>query len=380
MFGKIFSSAGSIGSCPKETGTPKDRKSSLRQKIHREAFIRAAAAAAGICCLLTGILLSGPGIRAQAQNSAGQIVIVLDPGHGGVTEEDLGAQYAPYSEKQLTLALAQAVKAELEQYDNVAVYLTRTTDTPVSLADRVNYAAALKADFFYSIHFNASSGHEFYGSEVLIPSKGTYYQQGYSFGMTQLTELQALGLYPRGLKTKIGNNGDYYGILRRATAAGIPSVIVEHCYLDHGVDRSFLSGSTSLEMLAHADAKAIAEYFHLSSAKLSADYSGYTRVQVQAPAGAVYQDTTPPEHCSLQLLSRSSSAAAVRITAQDTQSPVIYYSYSSDGGKSWSVLLPFDRSRTIWDVSIPLTAGTKSLKIRVYNLYELYTESEAITF
>ena len=42
------------------------------------------------------------------------IVIVIDPGHGG---ENLGAEYDGYTEKDMTLIVAKAMKKELEKYN-----------------------------------------------------------------------------------------------------------------------------------------------------------------------------------------------------------------------------------------------------------------------
>ena len=51
-------------------------------------------------------------------------VIVIDPGHGG---DNLGAEFDTYTEKNMTMTVALAMKEELEKYDNVIVYLTRGT-------------------------------------------------------------------------------------------------------------------------------------------------------------------------------------------------------------------------------------------------------------
>ena len=48
----------------------------------------------------------------------GNTVIVIDPGHGG---ENLGAQVDGYTEKEMTMIVAKAMKKELENYDNVVV-------------------------------------------------------------------------------------------------------------------------------------------------------------------------------------------------------------------------------------------------------------------
>ena len=48
--------------------------------------------------------------------------------------------------------------------------------------------------------------------------------------------MKDMGLFLRGVKTKLKNNGDdYYGIIRECTAQSIPSAIIEHCHVDEVV-------------------------------------------------------------------------------------------------------------------------------------------------
>ena len=89
------------------------------------------------------------------------IQLVIDPGHGG---ENLGAQYYNYTEKDLTVQVGLAMAEELRKYDGIDVYLTREEDLDVSLADRCQYADDVDADFFISLHFNASEEHTLYGN------------------------------------------------------------------------------------------------------------------------------------------------------------------------------------------------------------------------
>ena len=74
----------------------------------------------------------------------GNTVIVIDPGHGG---ENLGAQVDGYTEKEMTMIVAKAMKEELETYDNVVVYLTRESDQELSLEERAQFAKDRNADF-----------------------------------------------------------------------------------------------------------------------------------------------------------------------------------------------------------------------------------------
>ncbi len=78
--------------------------------------------------------------------------ILLDPGHGG---EELGAKGPTgYPEKAVNLIVSQRLQAELEQR-GATVYMTRETDTFVSLADRVAMINDLQPAIALSIHYNA---------------------------------------------------------------------------------------------------------------------------------------------------------------------------------------------------------------------------------
>lgn len=310
-------------------------------------------------------------------------VIVIDPGHGGVGDRNLGAQYNGYSEKELTLKLATAMKAELDNYDNVTVYLTRTTDEAVSLEKRAEFAKSVGADFVFSIHFNASSEHLFYGSEVWTSGFGTYYQKGYTFGLLETSELAGLGLYQKGVKTRIGSTGkDYYGIIRHCVARGIPCDIIEHCYLDHGYDLQYLNQNDFIQKLALCDATAVAKYFKLKSSSTKKDYSNVSYTTVKKPSGKVCDDTTEPETCAIKTLAYDSSSrnVLVEMTTKDSQSPVIYFSYSYDGGATFSTLQMWDRSKETqsFNIKIPSTVTSSRIVCRAYNSYEKCKQSNEV--
>ena len=163
---------------------------------------------------ITAIILAGllsfsgilPASTVPAKAADKPVVIVIDPGHGG---NNLGAQHNGFTEKLLTLQVANAMKAELEKYDGVTVYLTRTTNEQgVSLEDRAAFAQSVNADFLYSLHFNASAEHNFYGCEVWTSAFGSCYQKGMDFGKIEVAELGSLDIYQKGVKTKIGKKGE----------------------------------------------------------------------------------------------------------------------------------------------------------------------------
>lgn len=79
--------------------------------------------------------------------------VVIDPGHGGAKP---GAQGRRAQEKAITLDVAKKFGKLIEDnYPDVKVIYTRTTDVDISLAERARIANRNKADLFISIHANS---------------------------------------------------------------------------------------------------------------------------------------------------------------------------------------------------------------------------------
>ena len=107
-----------------------------------------------------------PLLRGAAPLATMGRVIVIDPGHGGPSP---GTHSAADSHNEKSFTLDWALRAaRLLEANGWRVFLTRTNDVDVSLADRVACADNHHADLFLSLHFNASAngGHEQAGLET----------------------------------------------------------------------------------------------------------------------------------------------------------------------------------------------------------------------
>jgi len=103
------------------------------------------------------------------RRSVGRLIIVaVDPGHGG---EDPGA-IGPTGlrEKDAVLAIARALRDELNKDRNLRVMLTRNGDYFVPLHERVRKARRVQADLFVSIHADAFIRPEARGASVFALS------------------------------------------------------------------------------------------------------------------------------------------------------------------------------------------------------------------
>lgn len=89
---------------------------------------------------------------APVRRGTDPLVIVLDPGHGGV---DPGAVRGPYTEADLVLTFARELRDALRRTGRVEVVLTREADVFVPLPTRITLARAAGADAFLSIHADA---------------------------------------------------------------------------------------------------------------------------------------------------------------------------------------------------------------------------------
>lgn len=96
------------------------------------------------------------------------VTIVLDPGHGG---EDPGAigRRGSY-EKNVTLEVAQRLRAKIDADPTMRAVLTRDGDYFVPLGTRVAKARRVRADLFVSIHADAFVRPDARGSSVFVLS------------------------------------------------------------------------------------------------------------------------------------------------------------------------------------------------------------------
>lgn len=221
------------------------------------------------------------------QTKSGNVVVVLDPGHGGT---DSGALGNGLQEKDLTLKIAKYCKEELEKYSGVTVYMTREDDRYLGnrvgdaasdLANRVDKAKEWGADLLVSIHINSGGGQ---GVEVYYPNSNynaTIGKEGEDSAQKILDELLKLGLKNRGIKIRSteydtypdGSLRDWYGIIRRSKLAGFPGIIVEHAFIDNESDAAKLKEESFLKQCGVADATGIANYFGLSKGQWELDGS-----------------------------------------------------------------------------------------------------------
>lgn len=102
-------------------------------------------------------------LPAPKKAGAGPLIVVLDPGHGGL---DPGAQRDGYNEADLVLTFARELKETLLRAGGFSVVMTRDGDEFVPLETRISIARAAGADVFLSLHADSVSEGEAVGATV----------------------------------------------------------------------------------------------------------------------------------------------------------------------------------------------------------------------
>ena len=98
------------------------------------------------------------------------VVVVLDPGHGGKDPGAIGAKKS--AEKKVVLAIAKKLKHEIDKQPGMRAILTRDGDYYVGLRERLEIARKQDADVFISIHADAFIHPHSKGASVFALSQG----------------------------------------------------------------------------------------------------------------------------------------------------------------------------------------------------------------
>lgn len=112
-----------------------------------------------------------PPLDASAVTARGarDLVIVIDPGHGG---KDPGATGpGGVHEKDITLAIARQLKRLIDKEPGMRAVLTRNGDQYIGLRERMARARQNQADLFVSLHADSVRDRSVNGSSVYILSE-----------------------------------------------------------------------------------------------------------------------------------------------------------------------------------------------------------------
>ncbi|OIQ89371.1 N-acetylmuramoyl-L-alanine amidase AmiA precursor [mine drainage metagenome] len=283
------------------------RADAPRIPVPTAAEDRAAAAAAtrgDVAAPVTPALASAPRparagherhARSERQDKSGQKpLVVVDPGHGGV---DPGAtSLSGVYEKNIVLALAHDVKADLLRDGKVRCILTRDGDTFIPLRGRVAFSRSHHADLFMSLHADTVDDPGIHGLSVYTLSQTASDTEAQALADKENKSDIVAGLDLSNEPAEVTNilidlaqresmnksavfaariiravQQGTHDVLQGSThrfagfavlkAPDVPSVLVETGYLSNAHDERMLRSPQYRAKLAHALAKAIESYF-----------------------------------------------------------------------------------------------------------------------
>ncbi|MDP4156156.1 MAG: N-acetylmuramoyl-L-alanine amidase, partial [Bacillota bacterium] len=210
--------------------------------------------------------------QGEAVNSAAAFIqpkssmtVFLDPGHGGT---DPGATAGGYRESDLNLALAKKVQALLLNR-GYTVYMSRTSDTFVSLLDRSQMANDDQADIFVSIHTNSSVDSSVSGIESYYYQYDPAYPSKINAGMdtnpdriaksVTLANLLQQNMVAATGATDRGTSGESFSVIRESA---MPATLLEVGFISDPAERLKLFTDAYQNTLAQAIANGINSYFN----------------------------------------------------------------------------------------------------------------------
>ncbi|MDX1589258.1 MAG: N-acetylmuramoyl-L-alanine amidase [Oleiphilaceae bacterium] len=235
-------------------------------------------------------------IEDQTDQEKRDIIVVVDPGHGG---EDPGATGpSGVREKVIALAIAKRLVEKISALEGYQAYSTRQGDYYVSLRDRVKIARDYKADLFVSIHADAFPSPQPRGASVFTLSTSGATSEtarwlaqrenradlaggvggvslsdkddmlaGVLLDLSMTASIQYSNGVGRNILSELNNVGRLhksnveqagFAVLK---SPDIPSLLVETGFISNPIDEGNLSSKKHQERLARAILSGVQRYF-----------------------------------------------------------------------------------------------------------------------
>ncbi|RVT41685.1 N-acetylmuramoyl-L-alanine amidase family protein [Sphingobium algorifonticola] len=231
--------------------------------------------------------------RVDGPRDGSRPLVVIDAGHGGhdpgASNPDNGAK-----EKDLTLAIAKAIRDRLVAGGRVRVALTREDDRFLVLQERYGIARRLSADLFLSIHADAADNRDAQGATIYTLSETASDREaarlaarenkadiinGVNLG-GQDADISSI-LIDLTRRETMGQSSDFARVLQREAAPFLtfrtaahrfaslivlkapdtPSVLFETGYISNARDAAFMASRAGRIKIADGVARGIEVYF-----------------------------------------------------------------------------------------------------------------------
>ena len=178
------------------------------------------------------------------QETSAQKRIIIDVGHGGKDAGAIGIN--GIQEKDVVMSISNAILRSNNDLEKpLDIYLTRYSDTLISLSDRTKLAKALNADLFVSLHCNHSDNPDARGVEVYASRAQSKHSTESVFISYQIerTLYNMIGYVSRGVK--FAN----FQVLREMVEY-CPSILLELGFLSNWDEGSYISDNNNMERIA----------------------------------------------------------------------------------------------------------------------------------
>ena len=186
-------------------------------------------------------------------------VVMLDPGHGGLSMTGTALADDSVAEKTVTLAIAQKTKQMLES-KGAKVLMTRIMDTPLTLEERCVIQSEANPDIFVSIHCDGTDS---------IAEAGThsFYFRPYSQPLANAINQSLASVYKTYIYaptdtnySKVDKSIKYYPFFV-TRMNHCPSVLVETGFMTNPIEGQILAGDNAQYWIAKGITDGIEAYF-----------------------------------------------------------------------------------------------------------------------
>lgn len=181
--------------------------------------------------------------------------ICLDAGHYGRYNQSPAD--SRYYESDMVWKLHLLQKKYLEEYGAEVITTRANQNTDRSLYSRGT--ASRGCDLFISDHSNAAdkASVDYPAAYCAIDGRA----DGIGMALAQCVE-RVIGTRQKArIEHRRGSHGDYYGVVRGATAVGTSGLILEHSFHTNQSATQWLLNDDNLDRLARAETETIANYY-----------------------------------------------------------------------------------------------------------------------
>jgi N-acetylmuramoyl-L-alanine amidase len=218
------------------------------------------------------LLVMGPDETPQSAlpaspSSATRMVVVIDPGHGGLDDGTRGLQ--GLVEKDVALDISNRLDGVLHNH-GIPTLMTRTNDRYVALSERVAMADKTGPHVLVSIHLNSkhgsgANGFEIYYADNKEPAASQWLRAGlFPAEAPQpdpdgrfFADTVRQALDPRVATLDRGVRPGHLYVLRHTSG---PAILIEAGFIDSPIDAGLLSDNAHRQALATAIANGVMRF------------------------------------------------------------------------------------------------------------------------